>query len=265
MTPSIEDAGTPAVPGLRDKVVLVTGGGSGIGAAVAKGFGRSGAQVAVHYRANRTGAEQVARAVEAAGGQAILVDGDLRSGERAQQAVDAVVAAFGRLDVLVNNAGAMVRRVPPGEVDDAIFDEVIDVNVRTTVMATRAAIPVFQRQKSGNIINVSSVAARFGGAGGSGLYASAKGFILTYTRNLARELAGSGIRANQVVPGLISTPFHEGITTAEQMKQLQGMIPLGRVGEAEDCVGAFLFLASDALSGYVTGQSIDVNGGQFMV
>jgi 3-oxoacyl-[acyl-carrier protein] reductase len=91
-----------------------------------------------------------------------------------------------------------------------------------------------------------SVAARFGGSGGAGLYASAKGFILTYTRNLARELAGDGTRANQVVPGLISRPFHEGITSAEQMKQFQSMIPLGRVGQAEDCVGAFLFLASEA-------------------
>jgi 3-oxoacyl-[acyl-carrier protein] reductase len=132
-------------------------------------------------------------------------------------------------------------------------------------MASRAAIPVFKAQKSGNIINVSSVAARFGGSGGSGLYASSKGFVMTYTRNLARELAGDGIRVNQVVPGLIATPFHEGITPPDVMKQLESTIPMKRAGQAEDCVGAFLFLASDALSGYVTGQSIDVNGGQLMM
>ena len=265
MADSTEDDRALAVPGLQGKVVLVTGGGSGIGAAVAKGFAQSGAKVAVHYRSNRAGAEAVAKTIEALGGQSILVDGDMRSADQARKVVDAVVDAFGRLDVLVNNAGAMVKRVAPADVSDEIFDEVIDVNCRTAVMTTRAAIPVFQSQKSGNIINVSSVAARFGGAGGAGIYASAKGFILTYTRNLARELAGDGIRVNQVVPGLISTPFHDGITSAEQMKQLQSMIPLGRVGQAEDCVGAFLFLASDTLSGYVTGQSIDVNGGQFMV
>jgi 3-oxoacyl-[acyl-carrier protein] reductase len=211
------------------------------------------------------GAEEIAKTIHDTGGQTTLVSGDMRSGDQTRDAVKKILEVFGRLDVLVNNAGAMVKRVAPDDVTDEIFDEVIDVNCRSVVMMSRAAIPVFREQKSGNIINVSSVAARFGGAGGAGLYASSKGFVLTYTRNLARELAADGIRVNQVVPGLISTPFHEGITSAEQMKQLESMIPLRRVGLAEDCVGAFLFLAADTLSGYVTGQSIDVNGGQFMV
>ncbi len=265
MTGPKQNGGDAAVAGLKDKVVLITGAGSGIGAAVAKGFARSGAKVAIHYRTNRQGAEEIAKAIHDIGGQTTLVSGDMRSADQTREAVKKTVQAFGRLDVLVNNAGAMVKRVAPADVTDEVFDEVIDVNCRSVVMMSKAAIPVFKEQKSGNIINVSSVAARFGGVGGAGLYASSKGFVLTYTRNLARELAADGVRVNQVVPGLISTPFHDGITSPEQMKQLESMIPLRRVGQAEDCVGAFLFLATDALSGYVTGQSIDVNGGQFMV
>jgi 3-oxoacyl-[acyl-carrier protein] reductase len=265
MANSTHSDGAAAVDGLKGKAVLITGAGSGIGAAVAKGFARSGAKVAVHYRTNRKGAEEVAKAIGDLGGQAILVTGDMRSVDQTRDAVKQTVDAFGRLDILINNAGAMVKRVAPADVTDEVFDEIIDVNCRSVVMMSCAAIPVFKAQKSGNIINVSSVAARFGGAGGAGLYASSKGFVLTYTRNLARELAADGIRVNQVVPGLISTPFHEGITSPEQMKQLESMIPMRRVGQAEDCVGAFLFLAADPLSGYVTGQSIDVNGGQFMV
>ncbi len=265
MTGTTQTGGDAAVYGLKDKAVLITGAGSGIGAAVARGFARSGAKVAIHYRTNRKGAEEIAKAIHDTGGQTTLVSGDMRCVDQTRDAVRKTIEAFGRLDVLVNNAGAMVKRVAPADVTDEIFDEVIDVNCRSVVMMSRAAIPVFKDQKSGNIINVSSVAARFGGAGGAGLYASSKGFVLTYTRNLARELAADGIRVNQVVPGLISTPFHEGITSTEQMNQLKSMIPLGRVGLAEDCVGAFLFLAADTMSGYVTGQSIDVNGGQFMV
>lgn len=252
------------VPGLKDKVVLITGASSGIGAAVAEGFARSGAKVAIHYHSNRAGAEKAKAAVTQAGGQSIIVDGDLRSSERTADTVAKVSEAFGRMDILVNNAGAMVRRSEPADICDDLFDEVIDLNCRSVVMMSRAAIPLFKKQGSGNIINVSSVAARFGGSGGAGLYASAKAFVLNYTRNLARELAADGIRVNQVAPGLISTPFHEGITSPDVMKQLESMIPMRRAGLAEDCVGAFLFLATDSLSGYITGQTIDVNGGQYM-
>jgi 3-oxoacyl-[acyl-carrier protein] reductase len=252
------------VPGLKDKVVLITGASSGIGAAVAVGFARCGAKVAIHYHSNRAGAEKVKAAIGQSGGQAIIVDGDLRSSERTADTVTKVSDAFGSMDILVNNAGAMVRRSAPADISDDLFDEVIDLNCRSVVMMSRAAIPLFKEQRGGNIINVSSVAARFGGAGGAGLYAAAKAFVLNYTRNLARELAADGVRVNQVAPGLISTPFHEGITPPEVMKQLESTIPMRRAGQAEDCVGAFLFLATDSLSGYITGQTIDVNGGQFM-
>jgi len=132
------------------------------------------------------------------------------------------------------------------------------------MIACRAATPHFRRQGGGNIINVSSIAARGGGGPGSRLYAGAKGFVSTITRGLAKELVADGIRVNAVSPGVIATPFHERFSTPEELEATARNNPMGRVGTAEDCVGAFLFLASDTMSGYVTGQIIEVNGGQLM-
>jgi 3-oxoacyl-[acyl-carrier protein] reductase len=140
---------------------------------------------------------------------------------------------------------------------------VLDLNVRSVVVACRAAIPWLQRQ-GGVIINTSSIAARNGGGPGSGLYASAKAFVSNLTRGLAKELVKDRIRVNAVAPGVIATPFHDRFSTPEQLTQMVGAIPMGRAGAPEDCVGAYLFLASDTLSGFVTGQILEVNGGQLM-
>jgi 3-oxoacyl-[acyl-carrier protein] reductase len=128
----------------------------------------------------------------------------------------------------------------------------------------REVVPVMRRQKSGNIINVTSIAARHGGGGGAILYAGAKGWVSTVTRGWAKELVGDGIRVNGVSPGVIATPFHERYSTAAQLATMQATIPMNRIGSAEECAGTFLYLASDTLSGYVTGQIIEVNGGQLM-
>lgn len=248
--------------GLENKTVLITGASSGIGAAVAVGFARHGANVAVHYHSNAAGAEMVLEQVRSKGVKGYAVCGDLREAVAGKDVANQVHHFFGRIDILINNAGALVRRIPPSAVDDAIFHEIVDINCKSMVLMSTAVLPFLSRGSA--IINVSSVAARFGGAGGAGLYAASKGFVLTYTRSLARELAGAGIRVNQVVPGLIRTPFHETLTSQQQFRALEETIPMGRAGTAEECVGAFLFFASDALSGYVTGQSLDVNGGQLM-
>lgn len=252
------------IPDLKNKVVLVTGASTGIGAATAKGFAANGARVMVHYNASKTEAEAVVADIIAAGGEAALVQGDISDRSVPARIVADTVKHFGRIDVLVNNAGGMLGRKWLGEMDDAHYDRVMDLNVWSVVAFMREVAPLMKAQGSGNIINVSSIAARHGGGGGSVLYASAKGFVSTFTKGMAKELIGSNIRVNAVSPGTISTPFHERYSTAEQLEAGRKTIPQGRLGIAEDCVGTFLFLASDALSGYLVGQVIEVNGGQYM-
>jgi 3-oxoacyl-[acyl-carrier protein] reductase len=255
---------TPLAPDLAGKRVLVTGASTGIGAAVAQAFAAAGGRVVIHYNASRDKAEAVAAAVAKAGGEAHLVGGDVRSSETVRRIVDESARLLGGLDIVVNNAGGLVKRVPVAEIDDAIFDEIVGLNVRSLVIGCAAAVPHLRRAKGGAIINVTSIAARHGGGPGAALYASAKGFVSTFTRGIARELAPEGIRVNAVSPGVIATPFHERYSTPQMLESMRGTIPLARLGTAEECAGTFLYLASDALSGYVTGQVVEVNGGQLM-
>ena len=252
------------IPDLKSKVVLVTGASTGIGAATAKGFAANGARVMVHYNASKAEAGAVVAEIIAAGGEAALVQGDISDRSVPARIVADTVKHFGRIDVLINNAGGMLGRKWLGEMDDAHYDRVMDLNVWSVVAFMREVAPLMKAQGSGNIINVSSIAARHGGGGGSVLYASAKGFVSTFTKGMAKELIGANIRVNAVSPGTITTPFHERYSTAEQLEAGRKTIPQGRLGIAEDCVGTFLFLASDSLSGYLVGQVIEVNGGQYM-
>ncbi|MDW5378103.1 SDR family NAD(P)-dependent oxidoreductase [Halomonas sp. HP20-15] len=248
----------------RGKRVLITGASRGIGAAVARKLGECGAHVAVHYYSSEAPAREVAGAIRDAGGQAFLVQGDVSQSARAAEVVDEAAAAMGGLDVLINNAGDMLGRVNLEAMDDGQYDKVMNLNVRSVIMASRAALPHFREQGAGNIVHTSSIAARNGGGPGAGLYASAKGFVSNLTRSMAKELAADNIRVNAVAPGTIATDFHQRHSNDAQLEAARGTIPQGRLGTAEDCVGAYLFLISDALSAYVTGQVIEVNGGQLM-
>ncbi len=251
------------IPDLAGKAVLITGASTGIGAAVARGFAEQGAKVAIGYHSSAAPARELAKAIEAAGGEAHLVKGDVADPDACERIVAETTARFGRLDGLVNNAGLMLGRVSSLDAPDDHVRAVIDLNARSVVSMTRAAAPWLERQ-GGFIINTTSIAARNGGAGGAVLYAATKGFVSTLTRGQAKELIGKKIRVNAVAPGVIATPFHDRYTDAAAMETLRRTIPLGRIGTAEDCVGAYLFLASEALSGYVVGQIIEVNGGQLM-
>jgi 3-oxoacyl-[acyl-carrier protein] reductase len=177
--------------------------------------------------------------------------------------VERTARHFGAIDGLINNAGLMLGRVPSLEADEAHVSAVIDLNVRSVIAVTRAARPWLAKQ-GGFVINTSSIAARNGGGGGAVLYAAAKGFVSTLTRGHAKELIGENIRVNAVSPGVIATPFHDRYSDEAAMEGMRKTIPMGRVGVAEDCVGAYLFLASELLSSYVIGQILEVNGGQLM-
>jgi 3-oxoacyl-[acyl-carrier protein] reductase len=248
---------------LKDKVVLVTGASTGIGAAAARGFAAAGAVVAVHYASSADAAAQVVADCRAAGAVAEAFQADLSRRDSAAPLVAEVAVRFGGLDVLVNNAGGLVRRAKLPEIDDALFDAVVDLNVRQLVMASRAALPWLEERR-GSIINTTSIAARNGGGPGASLYAAAKAFVSTLTKNWAKELGPKGVRVNAVSPGVIETPFHQRYSTPEMLEAMRRTIPLERLGAPADCAGTFLYLASGALSGYVTGQVIEVNGGQLM-
>ena len=252
------------VPDLVNKRVIVTGASTGIGAAAARAFAAAGCRVAIHYNASREAAEEVATAVRAAGREAHLLQGDLRDSGVVRRVIEDGARALGGLDILVNNAGGLVKRVPVADIDDGIFDEIVDLNVRSLVTACAAGVPHLRKADGGAIINVTSIAARHGGGPGAALYASAKGFVSTFTRGIARELAPDRIRVNAVSPGVITTPFHERYSTPQMLETMRQTIPMARLGSAEECAGTFLYLASEALSGYVTGQVVEVNGGQLM-
>jgi 3-oxoacyl-[acyl-carrier protein] reductase len=251
-------------PDLEDKIVLVTGASTGIGAAVARAFGKEGAKVAVHYNASREAAEQVAADVRGSGGDARLVAGDVTRADDVRRIVAQTLAGFGAIDVLVNNAGGLVARTRIEDYTEAFLQQVLALNVIQVALFMREVIPIMRRQKRGNVINVTSVAARHGGGAGAIVYAGAKGFISAATHGWAKEVVADGIRVNAVSPGVIATPFHERYSTPEQLTAMRTMIPMNRLGTAEECAGTFVFLASDALSGYITGQVIEVNGGQYM-
>lgn len=256
-------ADNPVFPDLAGKAVLVTGGSTGIGAALVRAYAAQKCKVGLHYNASETKARALADECAAAGGEIFLARGEFSKSADVTRVVEETAAHFGRLDGLVNNAGGMLGRVPYSEMTDEQYDRVMDLNARSVITASRVAMPWLKKQ-GGFIVNTSSVAARNGAAGGAGVYGSSKAFVSNVTRGMAKELAADRVRVNAVAPGVIDTPFHERYSTPEQMAAMRAMIPMGRVGVAEDCVGAFLFLSSEAMSGFVTGQVIEVNGGQLM-
>ncbi len=263
------------------KVVLVTGASSGIGRATAEFFGECGASVAVSYLKNREGAEAAIAAISSNGEgrfvanqvggtavgtaavRAMAVQADVTKNSEIKRMVREVEDGLGPVDILVNNAGSLVERLRTLELSEERWDEVIDLNAKSTFFASQAVIPNMLEKGAGVIINVTSVAARNGGALGSIHYSSGKAAMLTMTKGLAKEFASQGIRINTVSPGVIDTPFHETFSTPEAMKNFANMIPMGRVGRSDEVAKVIAFLASDAAS-YLCGETIEINGGLLM-
>ena len=249
---------------IRGKVVLVTGGSSGIGAEAALAFAGCGAAVAIQYRSGKVQAAALAERIKSAGGDAEAFAAEATDTASLNRLANDARARFGRVDILINNAGGFVRRVALAEADDALIDEVFHQNARSMMALGRSVIPFMRAQGGGCIINVTSQAARTGASPGAGLYASTKAFVSTYTRALAKELVADRIRVNAVSPGVIDTPIHAAHTSPALLEELRAAIPMRRLGRADECSGTFLFLASETLSSYITGQIIEVNGGSVM-
>jgi 3-oxoacyl-[acyl-carrier protein] reductase len=252
------------MPSFRSNhVSLVTGASTGIGAATALALAGAGSAVAIHYNRSEAEAAQVAEQICARGGKAILLQADLVKPDAAAGLADQVLKQFGRIDLLVNNAGSMIGRRKLLEITDEFWHQVFETNVSSVMRMTRAVAPTMIAQKSGSVVNVSSIAARNGGGVGVIAYASAKGAVLTMTKAFAKELIAHGIRVNAVNPGIIATPFHEQFTTPQQMQALVANIPQGRAGTAQETASVIAFLASDDAS-HIVGEAIEINGGMWM-
>jgi 3-oxoacyl-[acyl-carrier protein] reductase len=245
------------------EVAWVTGSSTGIGRAAAVALAGQGCRVVVHYNRSEDEAREVVERIGSSGAEASLVGGDVSDAGEVGRMVEEIEARYGRLDVLVNNAGSLVERRTLGEMTEDVWDRVMAVNLKSVYLCSQAVLPIMKRGGGGRIINVTSVAARNGGARGSVAYATAKGGVSTLTRAMAKELVGEGILVNGVAPGIITTPFHERFTPPEMREKMVGAIPMGREGTPEETAGAVLFLASP-WSDYLVGEIIEVNGGQLM-
>lgn len=244
-------------------VCLVTGGGTGIGAAACEALAASGYAAAIHFHRSAGDAAALAERLRVAGGKARTFQADLIEPGGAQRMVDAVMDAFGRIDVLVNNAGSLVGRRGLLEITDEFWQEVMETNLASVMRVTRAVVPHMMRQGSGSIINVASVAARNGGSAGVVAYAAAKAGVVGMTKALARELILHNIRVNAVNPGVIDTPLHDRFTSSERMQALIAAIPQRRAGTAAEVGAVIAFLAGSGAS-YLVGETIEVNGGLWM-
>lgn len=244
---------------LKDRVALVTGSSSGIGQATAIWFARAGANVAVHYNRDEAGAQETARQIRAAGAQATILQANLMQPEDAERLVDGAVAAFGKLNIVVNSAGDIRERMPLHQTPLEVWDYLMTINLRSTFLVSRRAFAhLAEAGPAGRLINVSSAAAYEGGRGGDGVYAAAKAAVNALTKAFAKELAPHRATANILCPGPVETPMLAA-NPPEIVEMFRAKLPLG-YGKPDDLAAGALFLASDEAR-WVSGAILDMNGG----
>ncbi|MDB2406991.1 glucose 1-dehydrogenase [Jannaschia sp.] len=241
---------------LQGKTAIVTGGGRDIGLAAARKLAAEGAAVAINYFSSGDGAEAAVAEINAAGGRAFAMQGNLTKPDEVDALVARTVSEFGGIDVLVNNAGGLIARHKVAEMPIEHWHAVMDLNTTSMFLMIRASLA---HMKAGAIVNLASQAGRDGGGMGAVAYAASKGAVMTMTRGLAKEL-GPDIRVNALCPGMIDTDFHNVHTPDAARRNLEATAPARRQGTPEDTANLILFLATDE-SGFVTGTNIDINGG----
>ncbi|WP_017446424.1 SDR family NAD(P)-dependent oxidoreductase [Gayadomonas joobiniege] len=244
---------------MQGKTAIVAGGGRDIGKACAVELAKRGANIVLTYHSSSASAEQAVNEIENLGVQALALQADLTQADQVDAVVKKALATFEKIDCLIHVSGGLIDRVKISEMSDEHWHKVMDVNLTSLFMMTRACIP--HMPKGSSIVTFSSLAARDGGGGGAVAYATSKGAIMTFTRGLAKEL-GPDIRVNSLCPGIISTGFHDTFTPDDIREKVAGMTALKREGSAEEVAKAAAFLASDE-SSYITGANIDINAGLY--
>ena len=245
---------------LEGKTALVTGASRGIGRAIAETLAAQGAKVAINYAGNVKAAEEAKEAIEAAGGEAILVKADVSDPAAVQEMISTVTEAFGQIDILVNNAG-ITRDGLLMRMKDEDWDAVISTNLKGVYNCTKAVTKLMMKKRYGRIVNMTSVVGITGNAGQTN-YSAAKAGVIGFSKSAAKELSSRGITVNMVAPGFIDTDM-TAVLPEKVKEEMAAGIPLGRIGKAQDVANAVLFLVSDQAS-YITGQVVNVDGGMVM-
>jgi 3-oxoacyl-[acyl-carrier protein] reductase len=244
---------------LQGQVAIVTGASRGIGRSVALALAAEGANVVVNYASSNTAADKVVADINAMGSNAVALQADVSKADQVDALFSAVMEKWGRVDVLVNNAGitrdTLLLRMKPED-----WQAVIDLNLTGVFLCTRAASKIMLKQRSGRIVNITSVAGQMGNPGQAN-YSAAKAGVIGFTKTVAKELASRGVTVNAVAPGFIATDMTSGLNNTEEIVKF---IPLGRYGQPEEVAGLVKFLAADPAAAYITGQTMNVDGGMVM-
>ncbi len=248
----------------QNKRALITGASSGIGYETAVLMADEGADIAFTYNRNEEGAKKLQSEIEAKGRKAVCYQVDFTQDEQVEELAVKVEKDLGPVDILFNNAGGLVARMPFFEVQKDRWDEIMSLNVWSVVLLSQRIGAKMKERGGGVIVLNSSVAGRFGGGTGAMAYSVAKGAVITLTKSMGKELIPDGIRVNAIAPGLIDTPFHDAFTPPDVLQGLLSRVPINRLGTAKEMAKVVLFLASDE-SSYLVGATIDANGGMWVV